>query len=158
MKIRVRSLASTCSWVTIPKSEHFGWSFTFYIIFPWFSVDLGSMHCVTGAMTQGRFGNGRGVEFTEAYKLQYWRPGMSDFILYHDSMGRSVSFVSTYNTFQKWRHYWLDSPLPHVMKCHVSATPLLLEVHAVICEWPLVTQRTSCKVMNNEKMPKGFGK
>ena len=57
-----------------------------------FSVDLGSMHCITGAMTQGRFGNGRGVEFTEAYKLQYWRPGMSDFVLYHDSMGRSVSF------------------------------------------------------------------
>ena len=24
----------------------------------------------------------------------------------------------------KWRHFWLDTPLPHVMKCHVSADPL----------------------------------
>ena len=57
----------------------------------WIEVDLGSMHCITGIMTQGRFGNGRGVEYTEAYKLNYWRPGMTDFVEYHDNIGRSVS-------------------------------------------------------------------
>ena len=56
----------------------------------WIEVDLGSMHCITGIMTQGRFGNGRGVEYTEAYKLNYWRPGMTDFVEYHDNIGRSV--------------------------------------------------------------------
>ena len=56
----------------------------------WIQVDLGKMHVVTGVKTQGRFGNGRGAEYTEAYKLHYWRPGMTDFIEYHDSLGRTV--------------------------------------------------------------------
>ena len=57
----------------------------------WLEVDLGAMHVVTAVLTQGRFGNGRGAEFTEAYKLHYWRPGMSNFIEYYDSIGRNVS-------------------------------------------------------------------
>ncbi len=48
------------------------------------------MHVVTAVLTQGRFGNGRGAEYTEAYKLDYWRPGMTDFIQYHDSIGRTI--------------------------------------------------------------------
>jgi discoidin domain receptor family protein 2 len=56
----------------------------------WLELDLGGMHVITGALTQGRFGNGRGVEFAEAYKIHYWRPGMTDFIEYHDSLGRTV--------------------------------------------------------------------
>ena len=57
----------------------------------WIQVDLGKMHVVTGVKTQGRFGNGRGAEYTEAYKLHYWRPGMTDFIEYHDSLGRKIT-------------------------------------------------------------------
>ncbi|XP_037079565.1 discoidin domain-containing receptor tyrosine kinase B-like [Pollicipes pollicipes] len=38
-------------------------------------VDLGRVTVVTAAETQGRFGNGRGVEWAERYSLQYWRPG-----------------------------------------------------------------------------------
>ena len=51
------------------------------------------MHVVTKTLTQGRFGNGRGQEFAEAYKIQYWRPGMTNFIDYRDSLGRMVSFT-----------------------------------------------------------------
>ena len=56
----------------------------------WIEVDLGSMHVVTAVLTQGRFGNGRGVEFTEAYKLAYWRPSFTDFKEYQDALGRTV--------------------------------------------------------------------
>ncbi|XP_037082026.1 discoidin domain-containing receptor A-like [Pollicipes pollicipes] len=38
-------------------------------------VDLGRVTVVTAAETQGRFGNGHGVEWAERYSLQYWRPG-----------------------------------------------------------------------------------
>ncbi|XP_043220793.1 discoidin domain-containing receptor 2-like isoform X2 [Amphibalanus amphitrite] len=38
-------------------------------------IDLGRVTVVTAAETQGRFGNGRGVEWAEKYALQYWRPG-----------------------------------------------------------------------------------
>ena len=54
----------------------------------WIEIDLSKMHVVTGVKTQGRFGNGRGAKYTKAYKLHYWTPGMTDFIKYHDSLGR----------------------------------------------------------------------
>ena len=38
-------------------------------------VDLGSVHAVTAVLTQGRFGNGHGQEFAEAYFVEYTRPG-----------------------------------------------------------------------------------
>ena len=57
----------------------------------WIEVDLGEMHVVTHVLTQGRFGNGRGQEYAEAYTIQYWRPQMQDFKDYRDSMGRAVS-------------------------------------------------------------------
>ena len=53
-------------------------------------VDLQTMHVITATYTQGRFGNGRGQEYAEAYKIQYWRPGMTHFIDYHDAIGRKV--------------------------------------------------------------------
>lgn len=46
---------------------------------------------ITGAGTQGRFGNGQGVEYTEAYILEYWRPHMSKWIRYHNAKGEEVS-------------------------------------------------------------------
>ena len=56
-------------------------------------VDLTSMHVITATYTQGRFGNGRGQEYAEAYKIQYWRPGLTNFIDYHDSLGRKVIII-----------------------------------------------------------------
>ena len=56
----------------------------------WIQVDLGKVNMVTEVKTQRRFGNGRGAEYNEAYKLHYWRPGMTDFIEYHDSLGRKI--------------------------------------------------------------------
>ena len=53
-------------------------------------VDLKTMHVITATYTQGRFGNGRGQEYAEAYKIQYWRPGLTHFIDYHDAIGRKV--------------------------------------------------------------------
>lgn len=38
-------------------------------------VDLGAVHAVTAVLTQGRFGNGHGQEFAEAYFVEYTRPG-----------------------------------------------------------------------------------
>ena len=38
-------------------------------------VDLGAVHAVTAVLTQGRFGNGHGQEFAEAFFVEYTRPG-----------------------------------------------------------------------------------
>ncbi|ETN58804.1 hypothetical protein AND_009606 [Anopheles darlingi] len=40
-------------------------------------IDLLKMHVVTAIKTQGRFGKGQGREYTEAYALEYWRPGFT---------------------------------------------------------------------------------
>ena len=65
----------------------------------WIQVDLGKIHVVTGVKTQGRFGNGRGAEYTEAYKLHYWRPGMTDFIKY--SLGRKITTGKPLSLWQR---------------------------------------------------------
>ncbi len=73
------------------------------------------MHVISKTLTQGRFGNGRGQEYAEAYKIQYWRPGMVNFIDYRDSLGRMVS--------DKWRHQIFTNNLEcksQMPKFHIS--------------------------------------
>lgn len=49
---------------------------------------------ITATGTQGRFGNGQGVEFTEAYILEYWRPRLGKWIRYHNNKGEEVLLLS----------------------------------------------------------------
>ena len=65
----------------------------------WIQVDLGKIHVVTGVKTQGRLGKCKVAYYTKAYKLHYWRPGMTDFIEYHDSLGRTVCQNHTSKAF-----------------------------------------------------------
>lgn len=57
----------------------------------WLQVDLGRVALVTASGTQGRFGNGQGQEFAEAYLLDYWRPRLSKWQRYRDTAGEEVS-------------------------------------------------------------------
>ena len=42
--------------------------------YEWLQVDFRGMHVISAIETQGRFGNGQGKEFTEQYRVEYWRP------------------------------------------------------------------------------------
>ncbi|WP_431308935.1 discoidin domain-containing protein, partial [Halalkalibacter flavus] len=53
----------------------------------WLEIDLHSVHVITGAETQGRFGNGQGQEFAEAYVLEYWRPRLGKWVRYRNIKG-----------------------------------------------------------------------
>lgn len=46
---------------------------------------------ITATGTQGRFGNGQGAEFSEAYLLEYWRPKLGKWVRYRDFSGEEVS-------------------------------------------------------------------
>lgn len=46
---------------------------------------------ITATGTQGRFGNGQGVEYAEAYMLEYWRPRLNKWIRYRNNLGEEVS-------------------------------------------------------------------
>ncbi|KAK9873619.1 hypothetical protein WA026_023298 [Henosepilachna vigintioctopunctata] len=53
-------------------------------------VDLQKNHLITWTETQGRFGNGQGQEFAEAFLVEYWRPALNQWIVYKDSRGEKV--------------------------------------------------------------------
>ncbi|XP_065341619.1 discoidin domain-containing receptor 2-like isoform X2 [Cloeon dipterum] len=53
-------------------------------------VKLPSEHLVTHLETQGRFGNGQGQEFAEAYLVEYWRDTLGRWVLYRDARGDKV--------------------------------------------------------------------
>lgn len=57
----------------------------------WLEIDLHTVHLITATATQGRFGNGLGVEYAEAYLLEYWRPRLGKWVRYRDIKGKEVS-------------------------------------------------------------------
>lgn len=65
----------------------------------WIQVDLKSVHMITSTETQGRFGNGQGIEYAEAYYIEYWRPRLNTWIRYHNSTGQEVSKFDKYHKY-----------------------------------------------------------
>lgn len=53
-------------------------------------VDLQRNHLMTWTETQGRFGNGQGQEYAEAFLVEYWRNSLGQWITYKDSRGEKV--------------------------------------------------------------------
>nr|XP_053632023.1 discoidin domain-containing receptor 2-like [Cherax quadricarinatus] len=72
-------------------------------------VDLGRVHVITATGTQGRFYNGKGLEYTEAYGLEYWRPGLPDFRVYTNGYGNQT-FPGNVNTYLEQKNV-LSPPL-----------------------------------------------
>ena len=56
----------------------------------WLQVELHSVHVITAVETQGRFGNGQGQEYAEAFILEYWRPSLEKWVRYRDQDGEEV--------------------------------------------------------------------
>lgn len=56
----------------------------------WLEIDLHTVHVITGTGTQGRFGNGQGQEYAEAYVIEYWRPKLGKWVRYRTGEGQEV--------------------------------------------------------------------
>lgn len=67
----------------------------------WIEINLHFVHVITATGVQGRFGNGQGAEFTEAYLIDYWRPKLGKWVRYKDAKGNEVSRIleNTFNAF-----------------------------------------------------------
>ncbi|KAF7388968.1 hypothetical protein HZH66_010105 [Vespula vulgaris] len=50
-------------------------------------VNLHSPRVLMSVRTQGRFGNGHGVEYTEEYFVEYWRPGFNKWVRWRNRRG-----------------------------------------------------------------------
>ncbi|XP_066592501.1 discoidin domain-containing receptor 2 isoform X2 [Prorops nasuta] len=53
-------------------------------------VNLHSPRILTAARTQGRYGNGNGVEYTEEYYVEYWRPGFNKWVRWKNRQGMDL--------------------------------------------------------------------
>ncbi len=56
------------------------------------------MHALSATESQGRFGNGDGAEFAEAYLLEYWRPRLNKWVRYRSRNGQEVISANS-NTY-----------------------------------------------------------
>lgn len=65
----------------------------------WIEIDLHIVHVITAAGVQGRFGNGQGAEFTEAYLIDYWRPKLGKWVRYKDFKGNEVRGMGLSSTY-----------------------------------------------------------
>ncbi|KAH8334618.1 hypothetical protein KR059_012409 [Drosophila kikkawai] len=63
-------------------------------------IDLLQVHLVSAVRTQGRFGKGQGQEYTEAYVLDYWRPGFEKWIRWKSNQGKEILPANT-NTYSE---------------------------------------------------------
>lgn len=59
-------------------------------------INLQKDHLITWTETQGRFGNGQGQEYAEAFLVEYWRSSFNQWIVYKDSRGEKVG--TNFNT------------------------------------------------------------
>ncbi|KAL3275340.1 hypothetical protein HHI36_020107 [Cryptolaemus montrouzieri] len=75
----------------------------------WIEIDLQDVHMITATGTQGRFGNGQGVEFAESYMLEYWRPRLNKWMRYHNRTGNEV-LKGNINTYLESKSQ-LDPPI-----------------------------------------------
>lgn len=75
----------------------------------WLEIDLHTVHVITGAGTQGRFGNGQGQEYAEAYVLEYWRPKLGKWVRYRSLDGQEKLTGNTNTYLEKKNH--LEPPI-----------------------------------------------
>ncbi|XP_043286407.1 epithelial discoidin domain-containing receptor 1-like [Venturia canescens] len=103
----------------------------------WLEIDLHSVHMITGTNTQGRFGNGVGVEYAESYVLEYWRPRLGKWVRYSDAKGTEVIKGNT-NTYIESMHnlsppFWASKIrfLPYSL--HPRTVCMRVEIYG--CYW-----------------------
>ncbi|XP_046642063.1 discoidin domain-containing receptor tyrosine kinase B-like isoform X2 [Daphnia pulicaria] len=53
-------------------------------------INLANVSVINGIATQGRYGNGRGQEYAEQFKLEYWRPELDLWHTYRQRDGNDI--------------------------------------------------------------------
>ena len=60
----------------------------------WLEINLHEVNIITATESMGRFGNGQGAEFAEAYVLEYYRPRLAKWVRYRDMESKEQSDFS----------------------------------------------------------------
>ncbi len=54
-------------------------------------INFTNVSVISGIATQGRYGNGRGQEYAEQFKLEYWQSELKIWHIYRQRDGNDVS-------------------------------------------------------------------
>ncbi|XP_059055156.1 discoidin domain-containing receptor 2-like isoform X2 [Achroia grisella] len=103
----------------------------------WLEIDLHNIHVITATGSQGRFGNGQGQEYAEAYVLEYWRPKLAKWVRYRSADGQEILPGNTNTYLEKKNH--LEPPIwaskirfiPH--SSHLRTVCMRVELYG--CYW-----------------------
>ncbi|XP_003248013.1 discoidin domain-containing receptor tyrosine kinase B isoform X2 [Acyrthosiphon pisum] len=103
----------------------------------WLEVNLHVVRVITSVETQGRFGNGQGQEFTEAFLIDYWRPKLGKWVRYRNITGQEI-LIGNINTYLEHKQE-LNPPiwaskirfLPH--SYHTRQVCMRVELYG--CPW-----------------------
>lgn len=67
--------------------------------YEYLQINLGELYVITDVETQGRFGNGKGQEYTEAYVLEYQREDNGQWLRFRNRGGDEI-FPGNQNTYR----------------------------------------------------------
>lgn len=56
----------------------------------WIQVEMSQESFISAIETQGRWDQGRGLEYPTAYMLEYWRESLGNWARYKDARGNEV--------------------------------------------------------------------
>lgn len=74
-------------------------------------INLHSPRIITSSRTQGRFGNGKGVEYAEEFFIEYWRPSFNKWVRWRNrrSIEVSASLLQLVVHFLRYTFYTISS-------------------------------------------------
>lgn len=90
-------------------------------------IDLLQVHVITAIRTQGRFGKGQGQEYTEAYVIEYWRPGFTKWYRWKNIQGKEVSNINI--LFSSFFFLNIFQLICTMARCHLHFTLLICHHH-----------------------------
>uniref|UniRef100_A0A1I8PY60 Protein kinase domain-containing protein n=1 Tax=Stomoxys calcitrans TaxID=35570 RepID=A0A1I8PY60_STOCA len=100
-------------------------------------IDLLQVHVLTGIRTQGRFGRGQGQEYTEAYVVEYWRPGMEGWKRWKSIHGKEIlpGNINTYSEVENILHPVIYASKVRIYPYSQYDRTVCLRAEVVGCPW-----------------------
>ncbi|ALC38378.1 Ddr [Drosophila busckii] len=100
-------------------------------------IDLLQVHLVSAIRTQGRFGKGQGQEYTEAYVLEYWRPGFEKWLRWKSIQGKEIlpGNINTYSEVENLLHPSIFASKVRIYPYSQYDRTVCLRAEIVGCAW-----------------------
>uniref|UniRef100_A0A182UCV1 F5/8 type C domain-containing protein n=1 Tax=Anopheles melas TaxID=34690 RepID=A0A182UCV1_9DIPT len=100
-------------------------------------IDLLKMHVITAIKTQGRFGKGQGREYTEAYALEYWRPGFTKWKRWKNTRDNEIlsGNINTYSEVEQALQPIIFASKIRIYPYSQYDRTVCLRAEIIGCEW-----------------------